>query len=730
MIAKKIAMRDSQKSSFAKLVKYLCDKQKKEVRVGAITVSNCNSNDRDAAVLEVVNTQAQNTTAESDKTYHLFVSFRVGEKPDPITLKAIETRICTALGFGEHQRISVVHHDTDNLHIHIAINKVHPTRHTVHTPFNDFYTLGHMCETIEIDYGLEHDNHQGQKLGSENRVEDMERHTGIETLVSWIRRECLNDLQSASTWKHLHQELRRNGLVLQARGNGLVIISDSGVFVKASTVSRELSMSKLEGRLGKFVPIGKSRANNKPERQYEGRPKQSTIDTAVLFSRYQKDRQNISEVKKAKLAQRRSTAIQKSESAKSAWRLRRNAIRLMSGEGVNKKLLYALAVKSLREQLHEISTQWAKERKEDHEVYKRLVWVDWLRKRAGEGDQESLAVLRARSVAGLKGDGFSGARKTKTHEPDLAKGDSVTKNGTIIYLVGETAVRDDGNMLNVSTGATHEGIEEALSLARDRFGTRLVVEGSGVFKDQVVRAAVNARLDVTFENAVLEQRRQSLLINNTTNGEKHGEEADGQRENQRGIGGGRTGGSAGVGRRGGGAVRGIKQQGAGRIGQNPPPEGQNRLREMSSLGLAQDAQGFEMLLPGDVRHLVEHGHPQSNHGVRRNVSGTVGPGGAKKDVTANAAVNKYIAERNQKRLETFEIPKHVPFRSEDSGTASFAGIRRIDGVAMAVLKRGDNNFVLPVDAPTEARLKKRSIGDDVLVSSTGVVEGKGRGRGR
>jgi hypothetical protein len=116
--------------------------------------------------------------------------------------------------------------------------------------------------------------------------------------------------------------------------------------------------------------------------------------------------------------------------------------------------------------------------------------------------------------------------------------------------------------------------------------------------------------------------------------------------------------------------------------------------------------------------------------VRRDVSGAVGRGSIERDVTAKDAVNKYIAERNHKRLEMFDIPKHLPFRSEDSGTASFAGIRRIDGVAMAVLKRGDNNFVLPVDAPTEARLKKRSIGDDVVISPTGAVEGKGRGRGR
>lgn len=63
------------------------------------------------------------------------VSFQANERPDEQTLQAIESRLCDGLGFGDHQRISVVHTDTDHLHIHIAINKIYPTRYTLHDPF-------------------------------------------------------------------------------------------------------------------------------------------------------------------------------------------------------------------------------------------------------------------------------------------------------------------------------------------------------------------------------------------------------------------------------------------------------------------------------------------------------------------------------------------------------------------------------------------------------------------
>ena len=128
MIAKQVPMKSVKKSDFAELVKYITNAQQKAERVGGVTVTNCQSDRPDAAIFEVINTQVQNTRAESDKTYHLIVSFR-GDEPDETTLNAIEARICGALGYGDHQRVSAVHHDTDNLHIHIAffLNDTAPT---------------------------------------------------------------------------------------------------------------------------------------------------------------------------------------------------------------------------------------------------------------------------------------------------------------------------------------------------------------------------------------------------------------------------------------------------------------------------------------------------------------------------------------------------------------------------------------------------------------------------
>lgn len=53
------------------------------------------------------------------------------------------------------------------------------------------------------------------------------------------------------------------------------------------------------------------------------------------------------------------------------------------------------------------------------------------------------------------------------------------------------------------------------------------------------------------------------------------------------------------------------------IGQEPPPAARNRLRLLSELDVARDANRSEMLLQGDVRDFVEHERAESDRTVRR-----------------------------------------------------------------------------------------------------------------
>lgn len=292
MIIKHVPMRTLGKSDFGGLVGYITDAQSKDHRLGMVQVTNCEAATVPAAIEEILATQHMNTRAKGDKTYHLIVSFRAGEQPDEATLKGIEERICSGLGYGEHQRVSAVHNDTDNLHIHIAINKIHPTRNTMHEPFQSYRLLGELCSILEQDYGLEQDNHQPRRTQSEARVADMEQHSGMESLVGWVKRQCLEDIRSSTSWAELHQVMRDNGLVLRERGNGLVVEASDGTMVKASTIARDLSKRALEARIGPFQASSEMHAS-KPKRSYQKAPMPMRIDTTELYARYKNEQKNL-----------------------------------------------------------------------------------------------------------------------------------------------------------------------------------------------------------------------------------------------------------------------------------------------------------------------------------------------------------------------------------------------------------------------------------------------------
>ena len=399
MIAKRVALKSARKSDFAELASYLTDAQGNGARVGQVAITNCEARTFEAAVAEVLATQRENTRARSDKTYHLIVSFRAGEQPDEATLRAIEARLCEGLGYGEHQRLSVVHRDTGNLHVHIAINKIHPARRTLHEPYRDHRTLARLCGELEHDHALQPDNHLPRQHGAASRADDMERHAGVDSLLGWIRRECLGAIEAAQSWSELHQVLRENGLELRVRGNGLVVAAGEDVAVKASSISRELSGKKLEARFGPFEPWpGDGKDAGRPVRQYMPQPRRSRADTAGLYARYQAEQRDLAALRRTEGSRARDRRTRLIEAARRRGRLKRAAIRLVSGH-LARKVLYAATHRTLAAEIEQIHKAHLRERRQIQDRCKPQAWEPWLRARATEGDDEARQALRAREAA-------------------------------------------------------------------------------------------------------------------------------------------------------------------------------------------------------------------------------------------------------------------------------------------------------------------------------------------
>lgn len=88
----------------------------------------------------------------------------------------------------------------------------------------------------------------------------------------------------------------------------------------------------------------------------------------------------------------------------------------------------------------------------------------------------------------------------------------------------------------------------------------------------------------------------------------------------------------------------------------------------------------------------------------------------------------YIAEREAKRLNIFDIQNHVRYTDDSEGTAVYVGTRQIEGQSLALLKRGEEVMVLPVDEATARRLKRVAVGESVTVTPQGTIKTRGRSR--
>ena len=522
MIAKIIPIKTVRKSNYSALIQYLTDPQGKSERISQIKVSNCYSDDQTAALIEIQNTQEMNTRAKSDKTCHLVLSFPEGERLSFKSLNAIEERFCDALGFTGHQRFSVVHDDTNNLHVHIAINKIHPRTLTIHNPYYDFIKVAKLCEQIEQEYGLTKVNHETVSDKASRVAQEIETRTGVESLLGWIRREVLTEIKHVDNWQDLHRVLATHGLTIKEHGNGFVLVANNNVAVKASSVDRSLSKGNLTQRLGAFIPSEHSDQSLRSDiKQYQLRPLQNRIDTSRLYTRYQQKQSDSVRQRTAQWAMLRNTRDQLIERAKREAKLKRNLIKSIKAGRLAKKALYAIAHQQFKTTIAVIKNDYQKAYQSSKARHSRIGWLDWLAKEARNGNAEALAVLRSRRSGQFKGNQVSakqsndGFRTNGHFKNNLVE--SITKIGTVTYQAGSTIIRDDGKRLIVLLDTSHEALADILQVAMKKYGSHLAISGTESFRLQIAQVAVQNQMRITFDDKRLEQYRQQLMKQHRVN---------------------------------------------------------------------------------------------------------------------------------------------------------------------------------------------------------------------
>ncbi|EJF82630.1 TraI/MobA(P) family conjugative relaxase [Bartonella rattimassiliensis] len=528
MIAKRIERKKST-SNIARLARYIMDLDggvlprdwkltsdyildsniQNSKKVSSVRVTNCHTDDPVMATEFILKTQYQNKKSKSDKTYHLVLSFPDGEIPEQHTLYEIEDKFCAALGYENHQRISAIHKDTDNMHIHIAINKINPENFRNHEPFFDKRTLMKTCQRIEQEYNLIKTPH-GLEYDIENikqpKTKDFEYRNGVESLSTYVGR-IAKEL-NYTDWLALHKNFADHGLVIKKQGNGLVIgAPDLNLWVKASSCSRTLSLRAIEKRLGPYED-SKTTVQKRYVPTLHG--KNSKAET-LLYSRYmeQKSANDLERREKYQILRMQKAAFY---NQLFIWYKQQSSLLRLMPKGSRTGLRNTLKLqKSLRQQ----------ELRKKQAIAKRKLaetrfpnWFDWLHQQANIGDKDAMDVLYSmnkRRIA-LSDNLLTAktARKTGIFLRNNLK-PSFLKNGNILYksIDGGTII-DTGEKIHAQKFTTGSAYI-ALSLAVEKFKDQpLILNGTEDFKKEVARLAGIHDMNVLFSDPILNDLKNEV----------------------------------------------------------------------------------------------------------------------------------------------------------------------------------------------------------------------------
>lgn len=520
--------------AFDRLAGYVVDHEGGGERVMGARITNCSDDDIEMALDEIARVQAQNTTSKSNKAYHLVVSFPESERPTLEQLRDIEDHLVAAIGLEDHQRISAIHDDTDNLHVHVAINKVHPTTFRNVEPFYDKRKLMSACRVLELKHGLAIDNHglsedqermiagvERDRLWLRDGAAKMEAHGGRQSLTSWIADNAKSDLMTAAveahSWAELHVAFAEHGLELRQKGAGLAAgVPSTSTWVKASSIDRSLSFNALTKRLGVFVAAERSKGGLAPGQGYTGAPRHGAALIKNLYARFEQVRSSAQAVRTAAAAGVNQTNAAYSIQLREHYRKEKVALwsrfdlrghprrAALERLEVARKDAYASHHKSA-----------ANARAEARAAYPLPTWQTFLAGQAERGDEAALSVLRAGTASkGRLGCGVLAAADVSAarHLVYQHLSPQARSNGDMVY-----AVRDGGRVTDRAAEVRADRMSAgaaflALSLASDRFGNQpLVIEGAEAFKAAVLEVSVTRGMDVRFSDPALERARQAAM---------------------------------------------------------------------------------------------------------------------------------------------------------------------------------------------------------------------------
>ncbi|MCQ4235604.1 relaxase/mobilization nuclease domain-containing protein [Pseudomonas stutzeri] len=451
---------------------------------------------------------------------HYILSWREGEYPTPQQIEQAMDVLLAEMGLTEHQAIYALHQDTDNQHLHVAVNRVHPDTLRVIKPNKGFdIEAGHRAiAKIEALQGWQSEQNARYQVEGDGVVRtatksngkrpsqprrDMEVRTGEKSAERVGIEQAGPIIRAATSWADLHTQLGAQGMRYERKGSGAVLwVGD--VAVKASSADRSASLAALQKRLGEYQAAGQEQPPVSVAKPAQLKTGESSPrwDEYIQARRAHYDAKNRAQVRMRERQQAERDAVSLQQREKRAELLAGN----WKGRGEALNALRSLIAAQQASTKASMKDRYRLQREELQRRFRPFPsYEDWLRAELSDqaADQWRYRDDRSGEIpARLVGDIHVAPRLQDIRDYV----GEVRGNGVVYRLAGSDkdspAFLDRGRQVTVYDNTSDATILAAMQLSREKWGS-FTVTGTDEYKAQCVRLA--AQHGFTLNNPELQE---------------------------------------------------------------------------------------------------------------------------------------------------------------------------------------------------------------------------------
>lgn len=213
---------------------------------------------------------AMENKLSKNPVFNCILSWRENEVPTHEQADEAVSIVLEEMGLERCQVHYALHRNTQNLHLHICVNRIDPETHRAIDPAHGWTkkAIEKAARKIEFAQGWEIEQSGRYVVTAEGQIlekitegiekpklsqtaKDIEAHTGSKSAERIAQEIAAPIIRGAKSWGEIHQKLAEQGIVFERKGSGAVLCMGE-VVVKASRAGRDISLSQLEKRLGAF----------------------------------------------------------------------------------------------------------------------------------------------------------------------------------------------------------------------------------------------------------------------------------------------------------------------------------------------------------------------------------------------------------------------------------------------------------------------------------------------